>query len=67
MKGAANGLKLGRHSCRLKASREIDVFIVEEIRGANADPCRRQAAQVVSASGAPYGRAGYYLKITIIG
>ena len=46
VKGAANDLKLRGHSCRLKANREIDVFIVEQIRRANADPCRGQAGEV---------------------
>ena len=52
VEGAANDVKLGGHSCCLEAHRVIDVFIVEEIRGANADPCRGQAGQVFSAPGA---------------
>ena len=50
VEGAANDVKLGGHSCCLEAHHVLDVFIVEEIRGANADPCRGQAGQVFPAA-----------------
>ena len=51
MKGAANDLQLGGHPCCLETHRVIGVFIMEEIRGADADPCRGQAGQVFSTTG----------------